>query len=110
MKRAVTVFIFILAVLPFAQAQKKSKKNPLGNAAIAYLDRSFGLYDRLQKQIWSHPELGFLETLSSTEHQQYLLKNGFTVEAGVAGMPTAYVATYGQGAPVIGILAEFDAL
>ncbi|MDR1369696.1 MAG: amidohydrolase [Dysgonamonadaceae bacterium] len=110
MKQKTVLLFCLLTAFTCVHAQKKNKKNPLDNAAIAYLDRSFGTYDRLQKQIWSHPELGFLETLSSAEHQQHLRENGFTVEAEVAGMPTAYVATYGQGAPVIGILAEFDAL
>jgi aminobenzoyl-glutamate utilization protein B len=110
MKKLLFLLSLVMAVSPFAHAQKKSKKNPLHNAAIAYLDSSFSTYDRLQKQIWSHPELGFLETQSSAEHRQHLRENGFSVQAGVAGMPTAYVATYGQGAPVIGILAEFDAL
>jgi aminobenzoyl-glutamate utilization protein B len=111
-KRLFLLFCLSAAVFVsvHAQKQKKSGNNPLDNAAIAYLDRSFDTYDRLQKQIWSHPELGFLETKSSDEHQRHLRENGFTVEAGVAGMPTAYVATYGQGHPVIGILAEFDAL
>ena len=104
------VFFCLLAVFSAAQAQTKNKKSLLDNAAISYLDRSFGTYDRLQKQIWTHPELGFLETKSSAEHQEHLRANGFSVEAGVAGMPTAYVASYGQGEPVIGILAEFDAL
>ena len=47
---------------------------------------------------------------SSALLQQRLKENGFTVEAGVAGIPTAFVATYGSGQPVIAILAEFDAL
>ena len=114
MKKIIKTFSFTLfcltAIFTVAHAQKKNKNNLLNNAAIAYLDRSFGTYDRLQKQIWSHPELGFLETLSSAAHQNHLRENGFSVEAGVAAMPTAYVATYGHGAPVIGILAEFDAL
>jgi aminobenzoyl-glutamate utilization protein B len=110
MKKTVLFFFLFMAVSTLTDAQKKNKKSPLDNAAIAYLDSSFDTYDRLQKQIWSHPELGFLETQSSAAHQQHLRENGFSVEAGVAGMPTAYVATYGQGAPVIGILAEFDAL
>ncbi|MDR3141988.1 MAG: amidohydrolase [Tannerellaceae bacterium] len=110
MKKTVLFFCLVMVASSLVHAQRKSKKNPPDNAAIAYLDRSFDTYDRLQKQIWSHPELGFLETLSSAAHQQHLRENGFAVEAGVAGMPTAYVATYGKGAPVIGILAEFDAL
>ena len=52
------------------------------------------------------PELGFIETESSKQLQEHLEANGFTVEAGVAGMPTAFVATYGSGSPVIGILAQ----
>ena len=54
--------------------------------------------------------MGFKESKSSTLLQTTLKDNGFTVEAGVAGMPTAFVATFGSGSPVIGILAEYDAL
>lgn len=93
-----------------ATAAKKAKTN--GKAAVAtdYLNSNFQTYDRLQKAIWANPELGFLETNSSGLLKQHLRENGFTVEEGVAGMPTAFVATYGQGSPVIGLLAEFDAL
>jgi aminobenzoyl-glutamate utilization protein B len=109
-KRIFFTFCLTATVFISVHAQKNSRKDLFDNVAIAYLDRSFGTYDRLQKQIWRHPELGFLETKSSDEHQRHLRENDFTVETGVAGMPTAYVATYGQGRPVIGILAEFDAL
>jgi aminobenzoyl-glutamate utilization protein B len=107
-----SIFILGLAALFAAQpsyAQKKSKKD-LNNTATEYLNQSFGVYDNLQKTIWRNPELGFLEENSSGLLQSHLKENGFTIESGVAGMPTAFVATYGQGSPVIGILAEFDAL
>ncbi|MDR1594371.1 MAG: amidohydrolase [Prevotellaceae bacterium] len=110
MRKIFITFFSLLMIFSTAYGQKKKKNNPLDNAAIAYLDKSFGTYDKLQKLIWSHPELGFLETQSSGDHQRHLKENGFTVEANLAGMPTAYVATYGSGSPVIGILAEFDAL
>jgi aminobenzoyl-glutamate utilization protein B len=110
MKRTIFVFLGVLLLLPAAYGQKKKKGERPDNAAIAYLDRSFGTYDALQKYIWSHPELGFLETQSSAAHRQHLAEHGFAVEAGLAGMATSYVATYGAGSPVIGILAEFDAL
>ena len=55
-------------------------------------------------------ETGLEEVKSSKELQDLLRANGFAVEAGVAGMPTAFTATFGTGSPVIGILAEFDAL
>lgn len=83
---------------------------PKTSIPLQYLDQSFGVYDKLQKQVWSAAELGFLENQSSHLLQQHLRENGFTVETGQAGMPTAFIATYGKGEPVIGILAEFDAL
>ena len=67
-------------------------------------------YRKVAKEIWSNAELGFLETKSSSLLQSVLAAEGFKVEAGVSGMPTAFVATYGSGGPVIGILAEYDAL
>lgn len=109
MKKVLLVIALItLAVTVFAQKNKKN--TPLNNVSINYLDKSFSVYDKLQKTIWRNPELGFLETESSALLQNHLKENEFTVEAGVAGMPTAFVATYGSGHPVIAVLAEFDAL
>ena len=64
----------------------------------------------IAKSIWNWAEVGYQETKSSALLQQELTKAGFKVEAGVAGIPTAFVATAGSGEPVIGLLAEFDAL
>ena len=64
----------------------------------------------LSDAIWRHAETSLEETQSSGSLAEYLEKNGFSVERGVAGMPTAFVASWGKGAPVIGILGEFDAL
>ena len=61
-------------------------------------------------RIWEFAELGLLETKSSRLLAETLEKHGFTVERGVAGMPTALVATWGEGKPVIGIMGEYDAL
>lgn len=62
------------------------------------------------RTIWEYAEVGYQETKSSALLQKELTDAGFSVEAGVAGIPTAFVATAGSGKPVIGILAEFDAL
>lgn len=62
------------------------------------------------KFIWENPELSMQEYKSSNALQTLLKKHCFDVESGVAGMPTAFIATYGNGKPVIGINAEFDAL
>lgn len=107
-KTLITAAVVIFTTVGFAQ--KKGKNNPLNNVSIEYLNNSFATYDKLQKTIWSNPELGFLETKSSALLQDHLKENGFSVEADVAGMPTAFVASYGSGQPVIAVLAEFDAL
>lgn len=65
---------------------------------------------RVAKQIWDWAELGYQENRSSGLLQDELAGEGFAVEAGVAGIPTAFVAEWGKGGPVIAILAEFDAL
>jgi aminobenzoyl-glutamate utilization protein B len=64
----------------------------------------------IARSIWDWAEVGYQEVKSSALLQEELSKGGFKVEPGVAGMPTAFVATAGSGKPVIGILAEFDAL
>ena len=91
--------------MPYTSMAQKENNLP-----FAYLEKNFWEYDKLHKQIWNTPELGFLEEKSSVTLQNHLQKNGFKVDVGVAGMPTAFIATYGSGSPVIGILAEFDAL
>jgi aminobenzoyl-glutamate utilization protein B len=64
----------------------------------------------ISRQIWETPELGFHETTSSALLQKELRLHGFQVTAGVAGMPTAFTASWGSGKPVIVLLGEFDAL
>ena len=64
----------------------------------------------MARSIWEYAEVGYQETKSTALLQQELTKAGFKIEAGVAGIPTAFVATAGSGKPVIGILAEYDAL
>tara|TARA_B110000211_G_scaffold54124_1_gene59928 strand:+ start:758 stop:2185 length:1428 start_codon:yes stop_codon:yes gene_type:complete len=60
--------------------------------------------------IWASAEIAFEENQSSDLLADYAEENGFKVDRGVAGMPTAFVATYGSGKPVISVLGEFDAL
>jgi aminobenzoyl-glutamate utilization protein B len=76
----------------------------------ASIDASSARWNELALTLWRHPELGYQEEASSRLLQQALGEAGFRVRSGVAGMPTAFVATAGKGRPAIGILAEFDAL
>ncbi len=69
-------------------------------------DRIIGVSDT----VWEHAELGLMEQRSSKLLADELEKRGFEVERGVAGMPTAFVATWGGGKPVIGVMGEYDAL
>ena len=61
-------------------------------------------------EIWNHAEMGYQETKSSNLLASELEKEGFTITKNVADIPTAFIAEYGSGGPVIGILGEFDAL
>lgn len=63
-----------------------------------------------EQKIWNTPELSMQEFESSKVLMDLLESYGFSVERGVAGMPTAFIASYGEGKPVIGINAEYDAL
>ena len=64
----------------------------------------------IASDIFDYAELGYLETRSAARVATYLEDNGFVLEMGVADIPTAFVATHDGGKPVIGLLAEFDAL
>ncbi len=79
-------------------------------AIVNLLDQKKDHYADVAHKIWEFAEVGFQEYKSSELLQEELKKEGFTVQNGVAGIPTAFVASYGSGKPVISILAEFDAL
>ncbi|MFV0275576.1 MAG: amidohydrolase, partial [Parahaliea sp.] len=89
---------------------------PLGAAAaqtgsiLSYLDAHRQQYADIAQAIWDKAELGYQETESSALLRKTLESEGFSVETGVADIPTAFVASYGSGEPVIALLAEFDAL
>ena len=79
-------------------------------AIFQILDEKKGRIIEMNDAIWSFAETGFKETRSAALYEQYLREEGFDVETGIAGMPTAFKASYGQGKPVIALLAEYDAL
>lgn len=80
------------------------------DAMLAALESRADHMTEVAMEIWDLAELGYLETESSALLQSELQDAGFTLDVGVAGIPTAFVASWGSGSPVIGILAEFDAL
>lgn len=78
--------------------------------AIADIDSRADELKAVNQAIWKWAEVGLQEHKSSGLLIEKLRAAGFELETGIAGMPTAFVASYGQGKPVIGILAEYDAL
>lgn len=97
-------FLFLLLVPVFVFGQKTKED------VAKSIDAGYDHYSAIAKKIWEFAEVGYQETKSSALLQETLGQAGFKIEKGVAGMPTAFVATYGTGKPVIGILGEFDAL
>ena len=77
---------------------------------IDCIEENKEVFCEASKAIWSNPELAMQEHFAVETLTGLLENSGFRVEKGVAGMPTAFVAEYGEGRPVIGFSAEFDAL
>ena len=88
-----------------AQSANKLKKELL-NSINQKSDELITISDN----IWKAAEVAFREEKSAEYLMAYARQNGFDVDSDLAGMPTAFTATYGEGSPVIGIIGEFDAL
>jgi len=87
-----------------AQAQKTHAD------IIKAIDQKASVYAESASKIWGFAEVGYKEVRSSGLLKDMLTQAGFTIESGVAGIPTAFVASAGSGKPVIAILGEYDAL
>jgi aminobenzoyl-glutamate utilization protein B len=102
---------FLVSFVLVAQTRTANNEtNTTTNAVFKNIDSKYDQYKDIALQIWTYAEVGYKEVKSSALLQKTLTDNGFQVQAGVAGIPTAFVATFGSGKPVIGILAEYDAL
>lgn len=99
-----------IAALALAQSPALRAQAPDTRSVIESIDARAATYTDVAMKIWSFAEVGYQETRSSALLQEQLKSAGFAVTAGVAEIPTAFVATWGSGAPVIGIVGEFDAL
>lgn len=78
--------------------------------AFSWVDEHRDALWKLNRFIWERAELGLEEHESSSALAEMLEEQGFTVTRGISHMPTAFMASYGEGRPVVAILAEFDAL
>ena len=111
-RQSVSVLLLLsVSITLFAQKKKTAEADArLKDQAVQDIQSKADIYRKHAMDIWDFAEVGYKEVKSSALHRQTLKDNGFLVETGVAEIPTAFVATYGTGKPVIGILAEYDAL
>jgi aminobenzoyl-glutamate utilization protein B len=121
MRKIFALFLGIMILFSHVSAEKEEKDplllkvkpaklTPLKKEAFAWLDKNMSEFSKINEKIWRLAEVAMEEYSSAEVLASYLENMGFKVERGVAGMPTAFVAVYGSGEPVIGILAEYDAL
>jgi aminobenzoyl-glutamate utilization protein B len=101
--RILTLALLFLSVLPATAQQGKE-------FVSTYLDQHADSFSETAQTIWGLAEVGYQETESARLLAEHLSEAGFGVEMGVAGIPTAFVAEWGSGEPVIGIMGEYDAL
>ena len=104
--------ILLLGAVQSALPAPKAKIAKEKQLALDWLARpeTVERFGKISDAIWEYAELGLQEFQSSKLLADTLEQAGFKVERGLAGMPTCFVATYGSGRPVIGLLGEFDAL
>lgn len=93
-----------------ARGSQDARVDELRAQAWAEVDERSATLTALSAELWRLAETSLQEHQSADALADYLESQGFTVERGVADMPTAFVARWGSGGPVIGVLAEFDAL
>ena len=105
MHKIIPIFISLLLSIEVCGQLDQDKKS-----IISDIDAKSEEYFSTAMQIWNFAEVGYQEEKSSGLLQEKLSTEGFTINAGVADIPTAFVASYGSGTPVIAILGEFDAL
>jgi len=118
MRRVVLALLSALAFAPAATAQSSSPvasspaaSSPVDvDAILAGIDARYDETSSIARALWEHAEVGYQEEKSSALLRNRLQAEGFRIQSGVAGIPTAFTATWGTGGPVIAILAEFDAL
>lgn len=102
------VALAVLALLPAPAPRGADVK--LKQAAVAGVEKQQADLIRMSDQVWSFAETALRETRSAAVLADYAERQGFRVTRGVAGLPTAFIAEYGAGPPIIGIMGEYDAL
>lgn len=106
MKKALLCLLLVFSTTLLAAQTIQSNQNLAVEKAESFSDE----IKKASTRLWEYGEIALKEDRSADLLQKILEEHGFSVKRGVAGMPTAFIASYGSGKPVIGILAEYDAL
>ena len=102
--------VLVLSLIFFQTAQADSDISKEKQTIIDQVDSLQAEIENISMELWKYSEIALTETRSAEFVAKVLEAEGFKIERGVADMPTAFVAGWGSGGPVIGILAEYDAL
>lgn len=104
MKKSILSLLALVLCTMSINAQKKTED------VLKKLDSKAEAYGAIAQNIWELAEMGYQEEKSSALLQKTLSDEGFSIKKGVAGIPTAFIAEYGSGSPIIAIMGEYDAL
>ena len=107
MRNVILILVLVFAFLFEGYGQNLSKEKVAILKELQNRQEEFGT---IAHKIWDFAELGYQEYKSSELLQEKLKSEGFAIETKVAEIPTAFIASYGEGLPIIAILGEFDAL
>lgn len=110
MRASTTVIVLVGAVFGVTSTGFGQTASAAKTRAAAHVDRQRADLITLSDRVWELAETALREDQSAALLADYARQQGFSVEQGVAGMPTAFVASYGSGTPVIAIMGEYDAL
>jgi aminobenzoyl-glutamate utilization protein B len=110
------VGVLLLTIVGYTGLAQRAKKMPLDpveklkQEAALSVEQSAKLGQEINDMLFSFAELGFQEEESARYLTGLLEKNGFTIQRGIAGMPTAWLATWGNGKPVIALGSDVDCI
>ncbi|MEX0914346.1 MAG: amidohydrolase, partial [Wenzhouxiangellaceae bacterium] len=104
------LYVALLASICSLAVAQSDVSQELKQDVIASVDAQSDALIDLSDRIWSFAEIAFRETDSADALIEHAAAHGFEITRSVGGIPTAFIAEYGSGKPVIGIMGEFDAL
>ena len=110
MKSYFTLIFIALGLIGYSQKIDEKKIQKLKTDAIAAIDQKYDLGQQINDMLFSFSELGFQEVETQNYLTSLLEKNGFKIEKGIAGIPTSWIATWGNGKPVIALGSDVDCI